>query len=126
MIVLALLAILAVTAIVKYILHMRHLESYVKHLTIKSPVYPFFGNSLEMIGKNSTELFNEMVEYIRENDTPHKSYLGPFLIITIDRPEDFKSVLMSQFCLDKPYLYGFYPSKSSLMAATCKFHSQTR
>ncbi|XP_055299855.1 cytochrome P450 4g1-like [Sitodiplosis mosellana] len=118
MIVLTLIAILVVTGVVKHILRMRHWESYVKHLKIKSPVYPLFGNSLGLIGKTSTDLFYDIVEYIKENETPHKSYMGPFLVITIDRPEDFKSVLMSQYCLDKPYIYSFYPSKVSIMSAT--------
>lgn len=121
MIVLALLAILIVTGVVKHILQMRHWESYVKHLKIQEPVYPFVGNALSLVGKTQMQLFKDLVEYIKISDTPHKSYLGPFLVITFDRPEDFKSVLMSQHCLDKPYLYAFYPSKVSLMSATCKF-----
>lgn len=121
MIVLILLAILVITGIVMYILRMRHWEGYVKHLKYRTPHYPFVGNSLTLFGLTPTQLFKELVEYIKLNDTPHKLYLGPFLVITVDRPDDFKSILMSQYCLDKPYVYAFYPSKVSLMSATCKF-----
>lgn len=121
MIVLTLLAILVITGIVKYILQMRHWERYVKNLKYKTPYYPFFGNSLTLVGTTPTQLFKELVEYNKLNDTPHKLYLGPYLVISVDRPNDFKTVLMSQYCLDKPYLYAFYPSKVSLMSATCKF-----
>lgn len=122
MIVLSLLAVLVITGFVKYILHVRHMESYVKHLYIIPPVYPIFGNSLQLIGKTTKDLFKILVDSIKMYDTPAKAYLGPFLVIVIDRPEDFKTVLMSQNCLDKPYFYEFYPSKVGLMSATCEFN----
>lgn len=121
MIALSLLAIFFITVIIKYILHIRHLERYVKHLHLIQPSYPLIGNSLQVIGKTQTELFMEFIEYINSNGTPCKAYLGPILLIVIDKPEDFKSALMSQNCLDKPYFYEFYPSKVGLMSATCKF-----
>lgn len=121
MIAFGLLAIfLLVVGLVKYVLHMIHMESYVKHLVIKPPVYPFFGNSLSIIGKSATELFKELVESTKEYGTPMKSYLGPLLVVTVDKPEDIKTVLMSQNCLDKPYFYQFYPSPIGLFTATCK------
>lgn len=123
MIVLSLVMILVVTLLVKYIMHMRHMESYVKHLYIRPPVYPFFGNSLELIGKSPKYLFKVLVDTIKTHGTPAKAYMGPFLVIIIDRPEDFKTVLMSQNCLDKPYFYEFYPSKVGLMSATCEFNA---
>ncbi|XP_031639345.1 cytochrome P450 4C1-like [Contarinia nasturtii] len=118
MLILILLSILLLFGVVKYILHMRHMESYVKHLHIKQPVYPLLGNSLEVVGKTPQKLFVELVDYVKENSTPYKSYFGPVLVITIDRPDDFKTILMNNNCLDKPYFYGFYPSKVGLMSAT--------
>lgn len=121
MIALTLFVLLMVTGIVKYFLHMRHMESYVKHLKIKQPVYPFFGNSLLLYGKTATQIFNEIIDYMRMYDSPIKSYLGPFLVVSTDRPEDFKTVLMSPHCLDKPYIYQFFSSEAGLMSITCKF-----
>lgn len=121
MIAITLLVLFVVMGIVKYFLHMRHMESYVSHLKIKEPFYPFFGNSLLLVGKTTTQIFNELIDYMRKYDTPVKSYLGPFLVVSTDRPEDFKTVLMSPNCLDKPYIYQFFPSEAGLMSATCKF-----
>lgn len=126
MIILSLLAILVVTGLVKYALHMLHMESYVKHLYILPPVYPIFGNSLQLIGKSTKDLFKIIVDSIKANDTPIKAYLGPILVVAIDRPDDFKTILMSPNCLDKPYFYEFYPSKVGLMSATCEFNFSIR
>lgn len=120
MIAISLLVVLLVAGLVKYVLHMSRMESYVKHLEIKPPVYPFFGNSLSIIGKSASELFKELVETIKLYGTPMKAYLGPFLVVTVDKPEDIKTVLMSQNCLDKPYFYQFYPSPIGLFTTTCK------
>lgn len=100
---------------------MRYLESYVKHLHTQSRAYPIFGNVLQNIGQHPVEIFKGLIEYIRTNGSPAKVYLGPFLMVIIDKPEDLKTVLMSQNCLDKPYYYQFYPRKTSIMASTCEF-----
>lgn len=121
MIALYLIAILVIAALVRYLIHMLHMESYVKHLQIKGPVYPFFGNALVMLGKSPVELFKEIVETLKLYDTPVKAYMGPILVITIDKPEDFKTILMSQHCVEKPYLYQFYPSTVGIFTATCKY-----
>lgn len=110
-----------VTLLVKYFLHMRRMERYVKHLPMHPPHYPIFGNSLSLIGKSQKELFNEVIGAVKTHGTPLKAYLGPFLMITIDKPEDFKHVLMSQYCLDKPYLYQFYPSPVGIFTIICEF-----
>lgn len=119
MIALALVVILVVTGIVKYFLHMRRMESYVKHLKVTAPVYPFIGNAFQLIGKTASEAFCEIMEFIKLNDTPFKMYLGPILVVVSDKPEDCKAVLMSQ--LDKPYVYTFLNDNDTLVTAACKF-----
>lgn len=119
----SLFVVFVVTVLVKYFLHIRRMERYVKHLPMQLPHYPFFGNALALMGKSPKELFNEIVGAVRTNGTPLKGYLGPFLMITLDRPEDIKSALMSQHCLDKPYLYQFYPSPIGIFTITCEFIS---
>lgn len=121
MILVTLIVILIVTVLVKYFLHMRHLESYVKHLNIKRPVYPFIGNVLWLFRKSTTEVFREIMEYTKSNGTPYKSYIGPTLLITIDKPEDLKTILTSPFCLNKPFVYQFYPSPAGILTVRCKF-----
>lgn len=141
MIVLTLIFILIVVIVVKYILHMRHMESYVKHLNIRRPVYPLLGNAHFTFRKTTTEVFKEIMEFTKENDTPYKSYIGPALLIvikidqinyglnvkkfnfyqqTLDKPEDLKTVLTSPLCLSKPFVYQFYPSPAGILTVRCK------
>lgn len=118
MIATSLLAICVIAVLVRYFLHMRQMESYVKHLPYQRPMHPFFGNVLALVGKSHKQIFNEIVDTVKTYGTPLKGYLGPFLMITIDKPEDCKTVLMSQHCLDKPYLYQFYPSRVGIFTIT--------
>ena len=115
-----LMVFLVVTGLVKYFLHMRHMESYVKDLPIMGPVYPFIGNAHAFIGKSTVELFHGIVNFVKEYETPSKAYIGPVLNITLDKPEDIKTVLMSSACLDKPYMYRFLPSTVGILTTECK------
>lgn len=119
MIVITLFAVLVITFIVKYILYKRHLESYVKDLPILEPCYPLIGNAHEFIGKNTAQLFTDIVQFIKTFNTPTKSWIGPILTITLDKPADIKIVLQSPMCLDKPYFYRFLPSTVGILTAAC-------
>lgn len=120
MIVLTLCVVFMVTGILKYFLHMRRMESYVKHLPTMRPLYPFIGNAYFFIGKSTSELFSGIVNFVKKNETPSKSYIGPVLNITLDKPEDIRTVLMSSSCLDKPYMYRFLPSTVGILTTECK------
>lgn len=120
MVLISLIVTLVIAALIKYVLHMYNMEKYVRNLPVLSRVYPFFGNSLSLIAKSPPDLFKEFTGTVRELGTPIKAYIGPFLIVTIDKPEDFKTVLMSRHCLGKPYLYKFYPSDVGIASATCE------
>lgn len=111
---------LVVTLLVKYFLRMRHWESYVKHLPTMHPVYPFVGNAHFFIGKSTNQLFDGIVQFVKDNESPSKAYIGPYLNITLDKPEDIKTVLMSASCLDKPYMYRFLPSTVGILTTECK------
>lgn len=66
------------------------------------------------------------MNFVKENDTPAKAYIGPVLNITLDKPEDIKTILMSQSCLDKPYMYRFLPSTVGILTTECRrvfFHN---
>lgn len=110
---------LAVTILVKYFMRMHYWESYVKHLPTMHPVLPFVGNSHFFIGKSTTQLFKGIVDFVKETATPSKAYIGPYLNITLDRPEDIKTVLMAPSCLDKPYMYRFLPSTVGILTTEC-------
>lgn len=120
MIAITLIVFLVVTGLVKYFLHMRHFESYVKHVKMGNRAFPFVGNAWSLIGKSTASLFKEITEVTKMNGTPLKGYMGPALVMSLDRPEDIKAVLMSPNCLDKPYLYQFYPRPCGILNARCK------
>lgn len=120
MILLTLFVVFTVTGLLKYFLHMRRMESYVKHLPTMRPLYPFIGNAHFFFGKSTAELFSGIVNFVKENETPSKSYIGPVLNITLDKPEDIRTVLMSSSCLDKPYMYRFLPSTVGILTTECK------
>lgn len=119
MIAVTLCAVLVITLIVKYILYKRHLESYVKDLPMLEPCYPIIGNAHEFIGKTTAQLFTDIVLFIKTFNSPTKSWIGPVLTITLDKPGDIKTVLMSPTCLDKPYMYRFLPSTVGILTAAC-------
>lgn len=108
--------------ILKYILHMRHTESYVKHLKFTRLFIPFIGNSFVTMGKSSAELFRVIIQLIKQNDTPNKLYIGPDLVIILDKPDDIKAILTSSNCLDKPYYYSFYPCPRGIFTEQCTKH----
>lgn len=60
---------------------MRRMESYVKHLEIQKPVFPFIGNAHLLVGKTSSQLLKEISKYARDTGTPYKSYVGPLLFV---------------------------------------------
>lgn len=97
------------------------MESYVKYLPTLEPSYPFLGNAHEFIGKTTAQLFKDIVQFIKDKSTPTKSWIGPCLIITLDKPEDIRTVLMSSSCLDKPYMYRFLPSTVGILTAKCTY-----
>lgn len=120
MIAVMLIVFLVVTGLVKYFLHMRHFESYVKHVKMGNRSFPFVGNAWSLIGKSTASLFKEITEVTKLNGTPLKGYMGPALVMSLDRPDDIKAVLQSPNCLDKPYLYQFYPRPCGILNARCK------
>ncbi|XP_055321750.1 cytochrome P450 4c3-like [Sitodiplosis mosellana] len=113
------LVILVTWALVKYVWKMYRNESYVRNLKCKQPFIPFFGNVLSIMGLTSTEIFNKFVQFATQNETPLKMYFGSKLIVILDKPEDLKAILLSQNCLDKPYVYGFYPCPRGIATEQC-------
>jgi len=92
------------------------MDSYVKHLPTL-PSVPLLGNAHYFIGKSTVEIFSDIIHFIKSRGTPTKIWIGPCLTLTLDKPEDFKTVLMSPNCLDKPYMYQFMPSDIGILTA---------
>lgn len=96
------------------------MESYVKNVpSIPCSYLPFIGHGHAYIGKTSEAFFNLYRQFVEKVETPSKFYLGPFLVINLDKPEDVKTVLMSSSCLDRPYFYQFLPNTTGLFTIKC-------
>lgn len=120
MIVLLIVSIIVLCIFAKYMSHMCHLESYVKHLKCQQLFVPFFGNALSAFGVSSIKLMQELIQFTAHNETPLKAYFGPQLFVTLDQPEDVKTVLMSPHCLDRPYFFKFSPTPHGIFSERCK------
>lgn len=119
MIVITLWLVLIVAIIVKYVLYRRRMESYVKDLPTMKPLLPILGNAQSFIGIDTAQLFSGIIDSIRLYGTPFVSWIGPVMNVTLDKPEDVKTILMSSSCLDKPYMYRFLPSTRGILTAAC-------
>lgn len=82
--------------------------------------YPVIGVGGFLIGRSKYDIFatvNEVFENQPDSVTAGYSWLGPQLVITLTDPDDLKTVLTSDNCLDKPYVYKFFNSNNSLLSA---------
>lgn len=122
MVLIAILVFLTVAFVMKYCLHMRKMESYVKNIPSASSgsFLPFLGNALEMfVVKSTADLHKKTIAFFDRVDTPSKLYLGPYLQINLDKPEDVKTVLTSPACHNKPYFYQLLPNTKGLFTIKC-------
>lgn len=102
---------------------MRKLECYVKNIpSIPCLFLPFIGHGHAFVGKTSEAFFNIYYQFVDKVETPSKCFLGPFLIINLDKPEDIKTVLTSSSCLDRPYFYQFLPNINGLFTIKCNLY----
>lgn len=120
MVALILLTFVIAFALVRHLLYLYRKESYVKHLKSIHPLLPIVGTAYGMIGKAATDAYKEFLQFAKNNDTPVKTYIGSKLGITVDKPEDVKIILSSAKCLDKPFLFDFFPYRAGIFTATCK------
>lgn len=53
--------------------------------------------------------------------TPAAAWFGPKLVVGIARPEDMQTVLMSNNCLQKGYMYEFMHNKRGMFTSDGNF-----
>lgn len=112
---------LAIWGLVKQLMHLYRMECYVKHLKCTHPLVPLLGTAYGMIGKSSTQVYNEYLQFRKVNETPVKTYLGSILIVTLDNPDDMKTVYTSPHCYDKSFVFDFFPYRAGIFKARCEF-----
>lgn len=88
---------------------------------------PVVGILPKFLGKNNEEILNYILELMKQYETPVKVWIGPMLVLLIDKPEQLKTVLNSRNCLNKPYVYKFLDVNFGLMSGPGKCaHAQLR
>lgn len=60
------------------------------------------------------EIMDTLIKIGSDLETPSVFWLGPIMIIVVNKPDDIKSVLMSPNCLQKPYMYNFVGSTKGI------------
>lgn len=104
---------------VRHLIYLYHMEGYVKHLKSTHRLLPAVGTAYGLIGKSTTEVYKHYLEFTKINSTPVKLYLGSKLIVMVDNPEDMKIILSSQHCVDKPFVYDFFPYRAGVFTTRC-------
>lgn len=120
MFLLLLLTIVTTVAIIKYNVLKNKMEKRVQHIPLVQRTLPFIGNALLFWQDTTTDLFYAMTRIFERVDTPSKAYLGPYLVIHLDKPDDIKRVLMSSDCHNKPYFYQLLSNTQGLFTMKCK------
>ncbi|XP_052867609.1 cytochrome P450 4C1-like [Anopheles cruzii] len=79
--------------------------------------YPLIGGALIALGKGPVEMITYLMERMHDLPSPLRTWIGPFLVVVIDRPEMVQEVLNSPACSQKPYMYDFFRLSKGLFAA---------
>lgn len=120
MLIIILFVLLTTIAVIKYNLFKRKMEHHVRHLPQTHRTIPFIGNALAFWHDTTTDLFNAMTSTFEMVDTPSKAYMGPYLVVQLDKPQDVKTVLMSSDCHNKPYFYQLLSNTHGLFTMKCE------
>lgn len=86
---------------------------------------PLIGIGLRMFGINNEQLMVILESFYEETCGTFGTWLGPQYIVGIADPDSIRTVLNSNECLDKSYVYKFLHNKTGLFtsdAETWKVH----
>uniref|UniRef100_A0A182VYH6 Uncharacterized protein n=1 Tax=Anopheles minimus TaxID=112268 RepID=A0A182VYH6_9DIPT len=79
--------------------------------------YPVIGSILLTIGKDPLQLVAHLMELMHHLPSPMRAWLGPFLLVVIDRPDMVQDILNSPDCVQKPFMYDFFRLSKGLFGA---------
>lgn len=100
--------ILILLALIRY----HRLNNYVKDVALIS----FNLSALFKFGEGN---MHEVITGISNSyERIGKAWVGPFLTIFIDHPDDLRTILNSRNCLDRSYVYRLIPGGDGLFTAT--------
>lgn len=67
------------------------------------------------------EVMKDSIDFMSSNKTPFYAWVGRYLVIVIDKPEDAFTILTSKYCMEKPPTYKFF-NRVGLLTAPGKFY----
>uniref|UniRef100_A0A182Q421 Uncharacterized protein n=1 Tax=Anopheles farauti TaxID=69004 RepID=A0A182Q421_9DIPT len=79
--------------------------------------YPLIGSILLTIGKDPLELVSYLMQLMHHLPSPMRAWLGPYLLVVVDRPEMVQDILSSPDCVQKPFMYDFFRLSKGLFGA---------
>uniref|UniRef100_A0A182MSH0 Uncharacterized protein n=1 Tax=Anopheles culicifacies TaxID=139723 RepID=A0A182MSH0_9DIPT len=79
--------------------------------------YPLIGSTWLTIGKDPLQLVAHLMELMHHLPSPMRAWLGPFLLVVIDRPDMVQDILNSPDCVQKPFMYDFFRLSKGLFGA---------
>uniref|UniRef100_A0A182NDT9 Uncharacterized protein n=1 Tax=Anopheles dirus TaxID=7168 RepID=A0A182NDT9_9DIPT len=79
--------------------------------------YPLIGSILLTLGKDPLELVSYLMQLMHRLPSPMRAWLGPFLLVVVDRPEMVQDILSSPDCVQKPFMYDFFRISKGLFGA---------
>lgn len=82
--------------------------------------WPLVGIFPSFFGKSNQEILNTMLGMIDDNQQLTKLWFGPYLVISINSPQFIKTVLNSEHCLQKAFVYDFLGVSQGLIASKRK------
>lgn len=84
---------------------------------------PIFGQALHFLGKNNKEI---MESFCQDHDDLTYTWVGPVLIFHAANPEDFQSILTSEKCLKKAFVYEFLYNRTGILTSEPRIWKEHR
>lgn len=87
--------------------------------------YPLIGFAWRMFGVNNEQLMTTLNGLFEETGGTFATWLGPQFVVGLSDPKSLQTVLNSNDCLEKAYIYKFLNNKTGLFtsdAETWKMH----
>ncbi|KAJ6648114.1 Cytochrome P450 4g1, partial [Pseudolycoriella hygida] len=85
----------------------RRLLKYVGHLPSPREL-PIVGSGLRFVWKNSEDVMKDTIDFMSSHKTPFYAWIGRYLLVVVDKPEDAFTILTSKNCMEKAATYKYF------------------
>ncbi|XP_055308415.1 cytochrome P450 4c21-like [Sitodiplosis mosellana] len=111
--------------LLSWFLHKRRVSKLIRNIPSLDD-HPFLGSALRFMGKNNEELMEVLEDIPSKTKIPFVFWLGPKSFLVIDHPDDIQTVMNSNGCMEKGYIYNFFNRGTALFAAPAHVHKRQR